>query len=102
MARRVAQEHDVPARPETADEPPDRDPPHPGADLARPLVAPGPLPHGDEGVLQHVGHDLTVVAAPHQPDREPRCVALVEPLEGADVPGGQRLEEGLVVGSDEW
>jgi hypothetical protein len=29
-------------------------------------------------------------------------VTLVEPLEGADVPGGQRLEEALVVGSDEW
>ena len=66
------------------------------------LVAPGALPHRDEGVLQHVGDDLTVVAAAHQPHREPRCVPVVEPLEGADVPSGQGLEEGLVVGSDEW
>ena len=99
--RRVAQQHDVAARAQAADEPPDRDAPHPGADLAPPLVAPGALPHRDEGVLQHVGDDLAVVAAAAEPHRQPRRVPVVELPQRAEVAIGQSLEEGLVVGDDE-
>ena len=99
-ARRVAQQHDVAPRPQPAHEAPDRDAPHPGADLAGAAISLGALPDGDEGVLQDVGHDLAVVAAPHQPDREPRGVPVVELPQGADVSSGQGLEEDLVVGND--
>ena len=98
---RVAHQHDVAASAQAADEPPDRDPPDPGADLAPPLVALGALPHGDERVLQHVGDDLAVVAATAQPHRQPRGVPVVELPQRAEVAIGQSLEEGLVVGDDE-
>ena len=96
-----AHQHDVAAGAHAADEPPNRDAPHPGADLAPPLVAPSALPHGDEGVLQHVGDDFAVVAPAAQPHRQPRGVPVVELPQGAEVPIGQGLEEGLVVAGDE-
>ena len=86
------------------DQPADPDAPQPGADLAVASEPPGPLPDGDEGVLQHVRDQLRVVAAPPQPDRQPRRVALVEDPQRPGVTvgdGGQQPPVVALIGGHE-
>ena len=46
---------------------------------------PASLPDGDERVLDDVGHDLLVVAPPHQAGGEPGSVPVVELAHRTDV-----------------
>ena len=80
------------------DQPPDRDAPDPGADLARPSQRRGAAPDGDERVLHGVVDAVRIVAAPLQAQREPRRVPVVEDAQGARSPARHRGEEIAVVG----
>src|SRR5262249_22730700 len=65
-----------------------RGPPPQGGDGAVAAKALRSLPDGDEGVLNRVRHEVTVVAPPGEPDREPAGVAFVERAEGAHIAFG--------------
>ena len=72
-------------RPQPRHQPTYGDAPEPGRDLTV-AAPPAGLVQRDEAVLQGVGDDVGVAAAPAQPGREPRCVPVVELAQGAEVP----------------
>ena len=58
----------------------DGDSPQPGSDLALALVLAGLLPHGQERVVDHLGHDVGVAAPASDPHGQPRLVPVEELL----------------------
>src|SRR6266496_858568 len=54
------------------------------------------LPDRDEGVTDRVRHQVTVVAPPGEPDREPPGVAFIQHAEGAHVAFGHGDKQRLV------
>src|SRR3990170_2396724 len=80
-------------------QPPDRDPPDPGCDLATAVVAGRLPPDRDEGVLDSVVDDVRISAPPGEPQGEPGSVAVAKEAQRLTIAVRHRREQFRVLRS---